>query len=689
MKYEHTFRLLTLAMLLQTGCGEDPTETAGKSETGPSAQGAPVVCRLAIDNSDAPAAEGTTRTVYGPLTDDYYPIYWRSGDRVEIICPQTTPQRSVVEVSVSGPTESEADLSDTGMAWGEDTHYNFYAFYPAKAIQANSGSIVVTAIPAVQTYDNGECDMQYAYMAACAEGVERGTEVPFTFRPLMTAVTIQIGFSEETEVQKLVLSSENGPVAGTFTYDIATDRSTVDPERSSRVLALHMTTGDVPYILLDAGSKIAVTAFMLPQDIEGLTLTAVTTGGKTYGYTTQATLKAGHRYSFTIGDMQAQAQQTAEDGSDWMKYLPDNVYLSQVSMPGSHDACTMYGSHYEYKSGMPGERYHFKWLQNVVFGYMNTTKIIKAQELSIEEQLAAGVRMFDLRPSASGSSVSDLPIQHGIAPLGDPTLGGYTPGSSDRQELAPFRLSHLLDRFVQFLEEHPGETVLVHMKYENTSGSGKTGWNKSVVSYIKSQCEGRIADFHPRMTLANARGKILFMIREDYKSANNGQYLGAYLNWTHDKVVFETTLHSNTGDVAQIKVNDLYNIKNGSSDGVKKTEAIDDCIAYTYNTTDVTRWCMNYVSCYDTAHCSVSGISIFGAVGDYDYCANRYNKYTADKLNRYSFRGNVGIVLMDFAGAEYATMTYGQTYSNMRVYGDDLVKAVIAANNKWDLRRNE
>ena len=36
------------------------------------------------------------------------------------------------------------------------------------------------------------------------------------------------------------------------------------------------------------------------------------------------------------------------------------------------------------------------------------------------------------------------------------------------------------------------------------------------------------------MTLADARGKILFMIREDYKSANGGRYLGAYLNWTHD-----------------------------------------------------------------------------------------------------------------------------------------------------------
>lgn len=44
---------------------------------------------------------------------------------------------------------------------------------------------------------------------------------------------------------------------------------------------------------------------------------------------------------------------------------------------------------------------------------------------------------------------------------------------------------------------------------------------------------------------------------------------------------------------------------------------------------------------------------------------------------------------MDFAGASNATMTYGQTCSNMAVYGDDLVKAVIGANNKWDLRRSE
>ena len=360
MKYSSVFRLSLLALLL-AGCGEDDAgTTAWTRPEEPAAAGNPVVCRLSIDDGDE-SPEAETRTAYGPLTNGSWPIYWRSGDRVEVISPQTAPQRATVEVRVSGATESEADLSDTGMVWGEGLH-DFYAFYPSGAIRANAGSIVVAAVPAVQTCNNGECNMQYACMSACAEDVAQGEVVSFAFRPLMTTVAVSVGFSETVEVQKLVLSSANDAVAGQFTHDIAANVSTVDPDRRSNVLALHLTTGDAPYIRINAGSKIVVTAFMLPQDIRGLTLTAVTTQGRTYSYTTPATLRAGHRYSFSVGDMPAQAQHIASDRSDWMKYLPDNAFLSQISIPGSHDACAIYGSHYEYKSGMPQERYHFKWL---------------------------------------------------------------------------------------------------------------------------------------------------------------------------------------------------------------------------------------------------------------------------------------------------------------------------------------
>lgn len=240
MTHKPIFRLLILAGLL-SGCGKDTTEQPRPADR--AVGGDAVSCRLSIGNDETSGPENETRTAYGPLTDGYFPIYWRTGDRVGIISPQTTPQWAEVEVAVSGATESEADLSDTGMAWGSDSHYDFYAFYPADAVQTNSGSIIVTAIPAVQTCNNGECNMQYAYMAACTKGVERGAEVPFSFRPLMTTVTADVRFSEAAEVQKLVLSSENDPVAGAFTFDIATHRASVIEDRCSKVLALHMLTG--------------------------------------------------------------------------------------------------------------------------------------------------------------------------------------------------------------------------------------------------------------------------------------------------------------------------------------------------------------------------------------------------------------------------------------------------------------
>ena len=137
MKYSSVFRLSLLALLL-AGCGEDDAgTTAWTRPEEPAAAGNPVVCRLSIDDGDE-SPEAETRTAYGPLTNGSWPIYWRSGDRVEVISPQTTPQRATVEVRVSGATESEADLSDTGMAWGEGLH-DFYAFYPSGAIRPAAG----------------------------------------------------------------------------------------------------------------------------------------------------------------------------------------------------------------------------------------------------------------------------------------------------------------------------------------------------------------------------------------------------------------------------------------------------------------------------------------------------------------------------------------------------------------------
>ena len=96
MKYTSVFRLSILALLL-AGCGKDDVETTVRPQPEePAAAGDPIAYRLSIDNDD-PSPESETRTAYGPLTSGSYPIYWRTGDRVEIICPLAAPQQASVE----------------------------------------------------------------------------------------------------------------------------------------------------------------------------------------------------------------------------------------------------------------------------------------------------------------------------------------------------------------------------------------------------------------------------------------------------------------------------------------------------------------------------------------------------------------------------------------------------------------
>ena len=64
-----------------------------------------------------------------------------------------------------------------------------------------------------------------------------------------------------------------------------------------------------------------------------------------------------------------------EGSADWMKHLPDDMPLSKVVLPGTHDSAT----------------------KNVQLAY-----ITRCQALSIGEQLEAGFRYLDIRLGASG-----------------------------------------------------------------------------------------------------------------------------------------------------------------------------------------------------------------------------------------------------------------------------------------------
>ena len=78
---------------------------------------------------------------------------------------------------------------------------------------------------------------------------------------------------------------------------------------------------------------------------------------------------------------------------NWQYRLPDNTYVSVVSIPGSHDSAT--GSGWASGMGILGDRY------------------AKTQELTIAEQWTLGVRAFDFRPCVYEDYMN---LNHGIMP---------------------------------------------------------------------------------------------------------------------------------------------------------------------------------------------------------------------------------------------------------------------------------
>ncbi|MDE6339287.1 MAG: hypothetical protein K2K97_05815, partial [Muribaculaceae bacterium] len=75
------------------------------------------------------------------------------------------------------------------------------------------------------------------------------------------------------------------------------------------------------------------------------------------------------------------------DFANWMKYLPDDVFVAHVSIPGTHDTATAEG-----------------WNSSTGPTYSTT------QDKTIDEQLAGGIRAFDFRP---GMVSGELWCNHG------------------------------------------------------------------------------------------------------------------------------------------------------------------------------------------------------------------------------------------------------------------------------------
>ena len=309
-----------------------------------------------------------TRTIYGDETSTGFPIYWVNGDEVIVSSPECGTGNGVgtanYKVTVENATQNYATSLDKtgeiGVRWGENGTGTFYSIYPAgqATLNTNDYKTVTLRMPFSQeselVTENGvqkvQPDMNACFMYAKEADVPSGEPVNLQYTPLSTALRFTLNgptAGDEpiiiSEVQ--LYAPENVSIAGRFSVDLstATDNSlpTVTVANGTNVISVLTTDSEGNFPVLESGDQLEMNVFLMLEKETQITndwhIDIIANGvryrkdlGSLEG--TNPTLVPGmiHRlpefpsFSAPVWNV-----------SNWMKNIPRNVYLSEISLPGS------------------------------------------------------------------------------------------------------------------------------------------------------------------------------------------------------------------------------------------------------------------------------------------------------------------------------------------------------------------
>lgn len=317
------------------------------------------------------------------------------------------------------------------------------------------------------------------------------------------------------------------------------------------------------------------------------------------------------------------------DNSQWMKGLADSRLVADLSLPGSHDACTADG-----------------WF------YKDLGKIAevsaKTQDLTIKEQLKVGMRVFDLRPERMHDGANYvLRCSHGIM---------YT----------KLLVSDFFQQLKEFLAANPSEFLLLTIDLSATSD--KTAWGKEFTELVNSaEFRSMFADFKPRLTVGEMRGHVLMLSCQKYAEQPVGGYCNGWISEKGHQELMKGNITGADGVKTPLWVQDFW--------GKWAREGKDEAVVSTLEaavgrdlTAEKPAWVINFPSAY-------FGLPLSDSYRDN---AVKANKVAADWLA--SHTGSVGIIYMDFAGMEKSPSSFAETL--YETYGMTLVDRVIQQNQK-------
>lgn len=322
--------------------------------------------------------------------------------------------------------------------------------------------------------------------------------------------------------------------------------------------------------------------------------------------------------------LQAQAE-------NWMDRLPDDVFLSVLSVPGAHDAATGSG----WQEGM----------EDLGDAYART------QELTMSQLWSLGVRAFDLRPCVYETHLN---LNHGIVPTNQ-------------------RLEGVLQMLKDSLTASPSEFAIIHLLHEKDGDQVENAYNQRLTQLLKSDSlKDLFVNYKRNLKVADVRGKILLLSRDKYASSPIG---GFFENWTGSldwERQTQARIVGRAADATTLYVQD-FSDTHGEGDLVRKVDALrqmlDFSTTYVTKLSSSVKWVFNFASAYSQVE-SLFGYEISTSNGYRDNAVHTHEAIL-DYLTTHP-AGPTGVVLMDFAGVDQS--------GSYHVRGKELVRAIIDNN---------
>ena len=264
----------------------------------------------------------------------------------------------------------------------------------------------------------------------------------------------------------------------------------------------------------------------------------------------------------------------------WMASIDDKMWLSEMSIPGTHDTMT--------SSDHP---------DNTCNNFI-VSRCCQTQDLSLREQLDAGIRFVDLRLKHENN---DLILHHDFITIGP-------------------NLKHVLEVLTTFLKENPTETII--MSYQQTQQSENSNgvpFHKDFRKQVREVPDNFMYSEYRMPQLSEVRGKIVLL---DWMR-NGGLGLGKkkdYVDNYWDNIVEWDWI--------------MWNVK------AEYFERLQNNIAYSQSKYDSKHFFVSWLSAND---CKKTLLN-WGP----RKCAANVNPEMHNYLMEQSGKGNFGVIVMDF-----------------------------------------